>query len=131
MATELNLDVLRGMGFDVPDGAGPNDLVVAVRADDADGAGRRLAAVATRSRRCGPATRAAGAATTRRATHRRLGRGARRTRPSRLVSVPGQHAFTEAMDALDAGSVRDALHRQRLRRAGGALKDAAADADCW
>ena len=36
MATELNLDVLAGMGFDVPAEAGPNDLVVALRADDAD-----------------------------------------------------------------------------------------------
>ena len=35
MATELNVDVLRGMGFDVPGEAGPNDLVVALRAADA------------------------------------------------------------------------------------------------
>jgi hypothetical protein len=33
MATELNLDVIRGMGFDVPD-AGPNDMVVAIRGDE-------------------------------------------------------------------------------------------------
>ena len=31
MATELNVDVLRGMGFAVPDEARPNDLVVALR----------------------------------------------------------------------------------------------------
>ena len=46
MATELNVDVLRGMGFDVPAEAGPNDLVVAIRADDADGLDAGLAAVA-------------------------------------------------------------------------------------
>ena len=39
MGTELNLDFLRGMGFEPPD-SGPNDLVVAVRADHAGGAGR-------------------------------------------------------------------------------------------
>ena len=45
MATELNVEVLRGMGFDVPAEAGPNDLVVAIRADDADGLDAGLAAV--------------------------------------------------------------------------------------
>src|SRR3954464_2061451 len=34
MATDLNVEVLRRMGFDVPGGAGPNDLVVALRAAD-------------------------------------------------------------------------------------------------
>ena len=33
MATELNLDVIRGMGFDLPE-AGPNDLVIAIRGDE-------------------------------------------------------------------------------------------------
>ena len=35
MATELNLELLTGMGFDrhAP-GAGPNDMVVAIEADD-------------------------------------------------------------------------------------------------
>src|SRR3954447_14858041 len=46
MATELNADVLRSMGFDVPTEAGPNDLVVALRGDDADGLDAGLAAVA-------------------------------------------------------------------------------------
>ncbi len=45
MGTGLNLDLMRGMGFDPPAEAGPNDLVVAVRADDdelaAGGAGAR------------------------------------------------------------------------------------------
>src|SRR4051794_257684 len=31
MATALNVEVLTGMGFDVPDEASPNDLVVALR----------------------------------------------------------------------------------------------------
>ena len=36
MATELNVEVLSGMGFDVPEGAGANDLVSpSARLDDA------------------------------------------------------------------------------------------------
>ena len=46
MATELNVDVLRGMGFDVPAEAGPNDLVVALRTESEDGVEAALAAVA-------------------------------------------------------------------------------------
>ena len=34
MGTELNLDLLDGMGFRPPEGAGPNDLLIAIRADD-------------------------------------------------------------------------------------------------
>src|SRR5215467_6540160 len=34
MATELNLGLLADMGFDPPPQAGPNDLLIAVRASD-------------------------------------------------------------------------------------------------
>jgi len=34
MATELNLDLLAGMGFEPPAGAGPNDMVVALEGED-------------------------------------------------------------------------------------------------
>ena len=44
MATPLNVEVLGGMGFDVPP-ASPNDMVVAVRADDDAALERGLAAV--------------------------------------------------------------------------------------
>ncbi|NEA27793.1 FdrA family protein, partial [Actinomadura bangladeshensis] len=33
MATELNREMFARMGFGVPDGAGPDDLVVAIRVD--------------------------------------------------------------------------------------------------
>ena len=105
MGTELNLDLIRGMGFALPDSAGPNDLVVAVRATDDDALGRALAAmeqalVAASAGSAGgdglggdgPAARTVGSAA------RRAG-GA----DLALVSVPGPHAFTEAMDALTAG----------------------------
>ena len=45
MATELNVEVLTGMGFDVPEGAGANDLVLAVRGIDDAGVAAGLAAV--------------------------------------------------------------------------------------
>src|SRR5512138_362794 len=44
MATELNLEVIVGMGFTVPP-AGPNDLVVAIRADEDGGIDAGRAAV--------------------------------------------------------------------------------------
>ncbi len=34
MATGLNLDLLASMGFDTPDGLGPNDMIVAIEAAD-------------------------------------------------------------------------------------------------
>ena len=39
MATELNLEVIQGMGFTIPEGTLPNDLVIAIRAqnDSVDG----------------------------------------------------------------------------------------------
>ena len=45
MATPLNVEVLTGMGFDVPAEAGPHDLVVALRLASADGLAAALAGV--------------------------------------------------------------------------------------
>ena len=99
MATELNLDVIRGMGFEVPDGS-PNDLLVAVRGSD-DGISAALALVTEELTRRGgastpglgepPAPRTTGAAIT--------AMGA----DLALVSVPGAHAVAEALDAIAAG----------------------------
>ncbi|WP_182523969.1 FdrA family protein [Nocardioides dongkuii] len=102
MATALNLEVLEGMGFDVPAEAGPNDLVVAVRLDDADTLDAALAAVADALDRAG--RRAEGGAADL-APHRTTAT-ALRDAPGGLVlvSVPGRHALVEAMDALEAGS---------------------------
>jgi FdrA protein len=103
MATELNLDLLAGMGFDAVD-AGPNDLLVAIRADDDDALDAALAEL-----------EAALAASRRRRWRRRL-RGRPRPAaarvPRRAASVarrprprldPGEHAYVEALDALRAG----------------------------
>jgi FdrA protein len=101
MATPLNVDVLTEMGFDVPDGAGPNDMVVAVRlAEDGDLTAALAgvdAALQDSSRRDSGPSELAPPRTTGSALRRTPGAVA-------LVSVPGPSAFVEAMDALEAGS---------------------------
>jgi FdrA protein len=109
MATELNVEVLTGMGFEVPANASPNDLVVAVRAADDDALAAADAALA-RALAGGGAGGAGGGAggaggAPQDAPPRTTGSAVRRTADPglALVSVPGQHAFPEAMDALEAG----------------------------
>ena len=100
MATPLNVEVLTGMGFDVPTEATPNDLVVALRLEDAGALAAALAGVdqALRDanrRDTGPSELA---------PPRTTGSAFRRTPDAiALVSVPGPSAFVEAMDALEAG----------------------------
>jgi FdrA protein len=106
MATDLNLEVLRTMGFTLPPGIGPADLLVAVRAvDDAahDAAQVALAAALAASR--APASSGPGGpGGPGEAPHRTVGAAARGSGAGlALISVPGGHAFVEAMDALEAG----------------------------
>ncbi|GAA2021868.1 DUF1116 domain-containing protein [Terrabacter terrae] len=101
MATELNLDVLRGMGFAVPPSA-PNDLVVAIRGDEpAIAAGQAaLEAALAQSHSAATGSGGLGAAP----PPRTLGRAIRLSNSDlALVSVPGEHAVTEALDAVRAG----------------------------
>jgi FdrA protein len=104
MATELNLDLLEQLGFPIPAQAGPNDLVVALRAVDEvaiEGALDALGPLLSAASGPGPGVEGGlGSAPPARTT----GSAATRGEASlALVSVPGQHAFTEAMDALTAG----------------------------
>ncbi|WP_206518033.1 hypothetical protein [Rhodococcus sp. X156] len=100
MATELNLDLLRGMGFEEPDGIGPNDLFVAVRARD-DAALAQVLSVVTEALAARPTASGGSFAEM---PPRTVSAAARSTGPALvLISLPGQHAFVEAMDALDAG----------------------------
>ncbi|PKW27327.1 FdrA family protein [Phycicoccus duodecadis] len=128
MATELNVDVLRGMGFTVPEEAGPNDLVVALRATDDDGLATGLAAVEDALAALSATAGSTGADDE--VPPGTLGSAVRRSGARlALVSVPGAHAVTETYDAIAAGasvmlfsdnvSVADEV----------ALKDAAAAAD--
>ncbi|MET7304237.1 FdrA family protein [Embleya sp. NPDC005575] len=103
MATELNVGLLAGMGFETPDGAGPNDLIVAIRADDED-ALRRAREVLEEALvlSTGGGTGIGSAAGVPPRTIRTAA-GATPGASLALVSVPGPHAFAEAMDALEAG----------------------------
>ena len=105
MATDLNVALAAQMGFEVPEGGSPEDLLVAVTADDDDALAGALGLVEAELspvNRTGPtASMATGPAAVR---PRTLGSAARAgTATLALVSTPGEHAFTEAMDALDAG----------------------------
>ena len=102
MATELNREFLGPMGFDEEVDAGPNDLLIAVRAHDDEALQAALAAV-----------EAALAASTRgesggfgdEAPPRTTASALRRGDASLvLVSTPGEHAFVEAVDGLRAGA---------------------------
>jgi FdrA protein len=126
MATELNLDLLRGMGFAPPSDAGPNDLVVAVRATDDDAVAAGVAAAdAALSAKSAPSG-GFGDAPVPRTTAAAIRAGGAEIA---LISVPGRYAATEALDAIGAGasvmlfsdnvSVEDEVM----------LKDAAAKAD--
>ncbi|GAA1796085.1 DUF1116 domain-containing protein [Nostocoides veronense] len=103
MGTELNLEVLAGMGFTLPDGIGVNDVVVALQGDSAEAIDAGVAAVdaalaelKANSRKPSGFGSAPEPVT--------LG-GAIAAGESNLalISVPGEHATAEAMDAIDAG----------------------------
>ncbi len=99
MATELNLGLLESMGFQPPHGAGPNHLLIAVRASNdvaLSGALAALDAAFAARPAAGPGAALVRPRTTQAAV-RASGPGLA------LISVPGGYAFAEAMDALDAG----------------------------
>ncbi len=100
MATPLNLEVLEQMGFKLPPSTA-NDMVVAIRLDDASALDAALAAVDTALTRT--TSRDEGGTT--REPHRTTGAALRDAGADAfvLVSVPGASATVEAMDALDAG----------------------------
>ncbi|HYF71633.1 MAG TPA: FdrA family protein [Nocardioides sp.] len=99
MATPLNVDVLVEMGFEVPEQAGPNDLVVALRLAGPDALAPALAGVDRALRDANRRDEGATAVAPPRTTGAALRRAPDATV---VVSVPGQHAFVEAMDAVDA-----------------------------
>lgn len=101
MGTDLNVGLIRDLGFDVPDIVSPNDLVVALRAsdegtlEDAKAAlDEALAALKAAARSASGTGAAAPARTMAVAAHHA---------DLALISVPGEHAFVEAMDAVESG----------------------------
>ncbi|MFI6322293.1 FdrA family protein [Nonomuraea sp. NPDC050556] len=92
MATELNLGLARDLAFELP-AAEPADLFIALRGSDVTSAADeldRLLAVRT----TGPAVEQPP-----RTTRSAIRSGGDLV----LVSVPGEHAFAEALDAVEAG----------------------------
>lgn len=100
MATDLNLELAAGMGFDVPD-TSPNELLVAVDAASDEALGGALAevdaALAEASRPAATGFGSAPAPATVRAA------AARSDATVALISTPGAYAFADAVDAVDAG----------------------------
>ncbi len=114
MATPLNLDLLPGLGFEPEAGTSPDDLLVAISADDDDAlasALRRLEELFSARESVGQTAEVVRPRTTQSALRRS---GAHLS----VISVPGPNAFVEAMDTLRQDSRRDAVQRQRIRRAG-------------
>jgi len=102
MATELNLDLLAQMGFDVPDEVTPNDMVIALVAEEAS-LKAALAAVEAAIAALGKSRTSA--TTSQEPTPRSTAWAAYVSgAPLALVSVPGPHAFSQAAGALSAGS---------------------------
>jgi FdrA protein len=105
MATELNLGLAATMGFQPPREAGPNDLLIAIRATGQAALSQARAAVdaaLTARPWVAPGTGAAGPAAAQ--PPRTTATAVRASGPGlALISVPGRYAFAEAMDALDAG----------------------------
>ena len=103
MGTDLNIDVLRGMDFEVPTGTGANDLVVAVRVDSEQA---RDAALSRLEEALAPSGGGGSGLGGSEPAPRTVASAARRSPEAAtlaLVSVPGPHAFTEALSALHAG----------------------------
>ena len=101
MATELNLALLAELGMNAPPGVGPHDLLVAIRADDSESLGIALEVVdAALTARPAASEQPAGQVIAPRTTSTAI---ARSGTGIVLVSVPGQYAFAESMDALDRG----------------------------
>jgi FdrA protein len=101
MATPVNVELLEGQGFEPEQDLGPNDMVVAIRADDETAADAAVGLVEH-------ALSAAPSASEPRADapEVRSPRAARRVHPElnlAFVSVPGHYATYEVAAALEAG----------------------------
>jgi FdrA protein len=104
MATPLNVELAVGLGFAVPDGAGPNDLLVAVRGDDDAAVASGLAALDAALAAAEAAGKASGGFGD--AEPPRTVRTAAERSPESsvvLLSVPGPSVIGEALDAIHAG----------------------------
>jgi FdrA protein len=101
MATPLNIEIYERLGFDLAAvvNATPNDLLVAVQGepDALDAAAAEL------ERQLSPSATPEGRGFGSPPAPRTLASALRHGGSLALISVPGQHAFVEAMDAVQAG----------------------------
>ncbi|MEW9530344.1 FdrA family protein [Microbispora sp. NPDC049125] len=99
MATELNVGLARDLGFELPP-ATPGDLLVAIRASSPAGLEEAAAELERQFAERVPAGGTSGT----QAPPRTVRAAARAWDATlALVSVPGEHAFPEALDAIEAG----------------------------
>ncbi len=129
MATDLNTELLAGMGFSVDEAVGPNDLLVALRGEDdtAVEAGRSALADALDGlKSAGASAGGFGEAP----PPRTVGSAAAGSAANlALISVPGPNAFVDAMDAVRSGASVVLFSDNVSLEQEIALKDAAAAAD--
>jgi FdrA protein len=101
MATELNLELAAGMGFTLPDKAGPHEMLVAVAAETDEALSAAVNQVdVVLSAASVPASSGFGSAPAPLTFVAAARSGAASVA---LVSTPGQYAFADAIDAVDAG----------------------------
>jgi FdrA protein len=103
MATPLNLDRLAELEFDAPAEAGPNDLLIAIRAGDEDTVERAMLELEHHLRTMAGSGRSGGDLGGGPAARTISAAGRRVEADLALISVPGRYAFAEAVDALEAG----------------------------
>jgi len=103
MATDLNLDLAVGMGFEPPADVSPNEMIVALEADTEevlDAARAEVDRALTEAASPAPSTFGAAPPP---ATVAAAARGLDPDSAVALVSTPGQYAFVDALDAVEAG----------------------------
>ena len=103
MATDLNLELAAGMGFELPAGLSGNEMLVALEADSEDAlAAARAEVDAALSASARPSGAGFGSAPPP-ATVAAAAREADPETTVALISTPGQYAFADAIEAVDAG----------------------------
>jgi len=100
MATDLNTELLADLNFDFPGDTTPDDMVIAVRAGDESVVAAALSAMEAALQAVAAETGGAMEAPPPRITSRAAERA---DLDLALISVPGEHAYVEAADALAAG----------------------------
>ena len=102
MATPLNTELAAGLGFSIPDGTGPNDLLITISGTDDAAVETAMTSVDTAlTERHRPVSSGVGTVAAPRTV--RTAAGAHPEAPIVLLSVPGPAVLGEALDAIDAG----------------------------